>query len=168
MFRQLQGSAGLPESRVGRNKTKTLLRSRILGRKPKIRPSPSANFVSHSKIVTSWLRFVESSFLCTSLYYVDDTLTGAVQNAQMLNLRSLAAILYSAIRFSRAAFLRSPLRSKALISAQKMATNMAINMATNMATNRAASMSVSYQQSTPKNSDGKTSALSSSKTQSTH
>ena len=37
----------------------------------------------------------------------------------MLNLRSLAAILYSAIRFSRAAFLRSSLRSKALINIQK-------------------------------------------------
>ena len=73
------------------------------------------------------------------------------RNAQMLNLRSLAAILYSAIRFSRAAFLRSPLRSKALINAQKMATN----MDTNMATNRAASMSVSYQQSTPETRTGK-------------
>jgi len=61
------------------------------------------------------------------------------RNAQMLNLRSLAAILYSAIRFSRAAFLRSLLRSKALINAQKMATN----MDTNTATNRAASMPVS-------------------------
>ena len=74
-----------------------------------------------------------------------------IRNAQMLNLRSLAAILYSAIRFSRAAFLRSPLRSKALINAQKMATN----MDTNMATNRAASMSVSYQQSTPETRTGK-------------
>jgi hypothetical protein len=63
----------------------------------------------------------------------------------MLNLRSLAAILYSAIRFSCAAFLRSPLRSKTLINAQKMATN----TATNMATNRAASISVSHQESTP-------------------
>lgn len=74
-----------------------------------------------------------------------------IRNAQMSNLRSLAAILYSAIRFSRAAFLRSPLRSKALINAQKMATN----MDTNMATNRAASMSVSYQQSTPETRTGK-------------
>ena len=73
------------------------------------------------------------------------------RNAQMLNLRSLAAILYSAIRFSRAAFLRSPLRSKALINAQKMAKN----MAPNMATNRAPSMSVSYKQSTPKTRTGK-------------
>jgi hypothetical protein len=78
-----------------------------------------------------------------------------IRNAQMSNLRSLAAILYSAIRFSRAAFLRSPLRSKALINAQKMATNMDTNMDTNMATNRAASMSVSYQQSTPETRTGK-------------
>jgi hypothetical protein len=69
----------------------------------------------------------------------------------MSNLRSLAAILYSAIRFSRAAFLRSPLRSKALINTQKMATNMAANTATN----RAASMSVPYVQSTPKTRRGK-------------
>src|SRR5271163_1451574 len=72
----------------------------------------------------------------------------------MLNLRSLAAILYSAIRFSHATFLRSPLRSKALINTQKMDTNMAKNMATNMATNRAASMSVSYEQFTPKTRTG--------------
>src|SRR5580698_3877001 len=76
-------------------------------------------------------------------------------NAQMLNLRSLAAILYSAIRFSRAAFLRSPLRSKALINTQKMATNMPANIATKMVTNRAASISVSYQQSTPETWTGK-------------
>ena len=73
------------------------------------------------------------------------------RNAQMLNLRSLAAILYSAIRFSRAAFLRSPLRSRALINTQKMATNKPANMATN----RAASMSVSCEQSTPKTRTGK-------------
>jgi hypothetical protein len=63
----------------------------------------------------------------------------------MLSLRSLAAILYSAIRLSRAAFLRSPLRSKAPINAQNMATKMAVKMATKMA----ASMSVSYEQYTP-------------------
>jgi hypothetical protein len=62
----------------------------------------------------------------------------------MLSLRSLAAILYSAMRLSRAAFLRSPLKSKALINTQKNETN----IATNMAINRAASMSVSYEQST--------------------
>ncbi len=59
-----------------------------------------------------------------------------ITNAQMSNLRSLAAIRYSAIRLSRLAFLCSPLRSKALINKQKMATN----MDTNMAASRAASM----------------------------
>jgi hypothetical protein len=70
-------------------------------------------------------------------------------NAQMLSLRSLAAILYSAIRLSRAAFLRSPLRSKAPRNTQKKLTNKPANMATNMARDRADSISVSCQQSTP-------------------
>jgi hypothetical protein len=70
-------------------------------------------------------------------------------NAQMLSLRSLAAILYSAIRLSRAAFLRSPLRSKAPRNTQKKLTNKPANMATNVARDRADSISVSCQQSTP-------------------
>jgi hypothetical protein len=61
----------------------------------------------------------------------------------MLSLRSLAAILCSAIRLSRAAFVRSPLGSKALINTQKKAANKPPNMATNMATDRAASIAVS-------------------------
>ncbi len=67
----------------------------------------------------------------------------------MSSLRSLAAILCSAIRLSRAAFVRSPLGSKALINTQKKAANKPPNMATNMATDRAASISVSCEQSTP-------------------
>ncbi len=67
----------------------------------------------------------------------------------MLSFRSRAAILCSAIRLSRAAFLRSPLGSKALINTQKNATNMPPNMATNTAIDRAASMPVSYEHSIP-------------------
>jgi hypothetical protein len=61
----------------------------------------------------------------------------------MSSLRSLAFILCSARRLSRAVFLCSPLRSRTPTNAQNMATNTATNMDPNMATNRAASMSVS-------------------------
>lgn len=62
----------------------------------------------------------------------------------MLSLRSLAFILYSAIRRARAlscaALHCSPDRAKALMNARKMATKLATNTATNTATNLAASM----------------------------
>ena len=59
---------------------------------------------------------------------------------QMLSLRSLAFILCSAKRLSRAALVRFPDRSKTMIIEQKTPTK--------MATNIAASMSVSYEQFT--------------------
>jgi len=80
----------------------------------------------------------------------------------MLNLKSLAAILYSAIRFSPAAFLRSPLRSEALITAQKMATN----IDTNMAKSSGFHVSLLLRVYTP-DQDGNTQAVQ-PKTQSTH
>jgi hypothetical protein len=58
---------------------------------------------------------------------------------QMLSLRSLAFILCSAMRASRAALLCFPDRSKTAIMQQKMAPDMDAKMAKN----RAASMSVS-------------------------
>jgi hypothetical protein len=77
----------------------------------------------------------------------------------MLSLRSLAFILCSAIRLSCAAFLRSPLRSKAPINTQEIAAKIATKIATKMAINRAASMSVSCGQVyTFQDSDGNTPA----------
>jgi hypothetical protein len=95
-----------------------------------------------------------------------EMLRRAFRNAQMLSLSSLAAILCSAMRLSRAAFLRSPLGSKVLINVQKNETNMGKNMATNIAINRAASMSVSYEKSTPSRLGRDIPALSSPKIQS--
>jgi hypothetical protein len=76
---------------------------------------------------------------------IKTTALGLLGTHQMLSLRSLADILYSAIRLSRAAFLRLPSKSRAPINVKKMATK----MATYMATYRAGSMSVCYKQFTP-------------------